>query len=146
MEYITISNIYKCFPGFSRGRVKAVCQLYPHVVMGKEYAYPREQVFEEMWKRNSTNQCEFTQFDIKGNIVLIDTIDLKKIKDPSTLKILRSGYAAYDERKLHEILFDAPGALFLNRNKLDNRRCNVIAIDSSLEFPQRPKTPLTDNR
>jgi hypothetical protein len=74
--------------------------------------------------------------------ILIDRKDLKGI-DLFNLRITDSGYAAIGDKLLHRIIMNPPKNMQVdhkNKNKLDNRRCNLRVCTHSENQMNRGKT------
>jgi len=79
---------------------------------------------------------------IEDQEILIDKKDLKKL-DVSIMSINSGGYVDYGKDKLHRVIMQAPDNADVdhkNRNKLDNRRCNLRLCTPSQNLMNRPKT------
>ena len=79
---------------------------------------------------------------IEDQEILIDKKDLKNL-DVSIMAINSGGYADYGKEKLHRVIMNAPDGVDVdhkNRNKLDNRRCNLRLCTPSENLMNRPKT------
>jgi len=79
---------------------------------------------------------------IEDREILIDKKDLKKL-DVSIMRINKEGYVDYGKEKLHRVILEAPKGADVdhrNRNKLDNRRCNLRLCTPSENLMNRPKT------
>jgi len=73
--------------------------------------------------------------------ILIDRKDLIGI-DLSNLRITNSGYAAIGNKLLHRIIMNPPANMqidHVNKNTLDNRRCNLRVCTSSENLMNRGK-------
>ena len=78
---------------------------------------------------------------IEDQEILIDKKDLKKL-DVSIIAINTGGYVDYGREKLHRVIMHAPDGVDVdhkNRNKLDNRRCNLRLCKHCENLFNRPK-------
>jgi len=74
--------------------------------------------------------------------ILIDRKDLKGIY-LSSLRITPAGYAAIGKKLLHRIIMNPPANMQIdhrNKDKLDNRRCNLRVCTNSENQMNRGKT------
>jgi len=79
---------------------------------------------------------------LDGCEILIDKKDVKNL-NLSALKVARSGYVELGGKLLHRIIMNPPRELdidHINRNPLDNRRCNLRPCTMSQNLMNRPKT------
>jgi predicted RNA methylase len=100
-----------------------------------------EKRLKELETARNKKKYEVITLIIDGHEILIDRKDVKNL-DVSKIRVNSNGYVDYGRRKLHRVIIDPPIGADIdhkNRNKLDNRRCNLRICLHSQNLYNRPK-------
>lgn len=75
-----------------------------------------------------------------GDVILIDAVDFENVKQRCWC-VETKGYARSGKERLHRFIMHPPKGLqvdHINRNKLDNRRCNLRIVTNQQNHFNRP--------